>query len=430
MSADIAIGEDSPLDDRIRGVPPGGETRLEGLHPAEGVIALPVLTLSLPDYERNRDAMMRYVREQGVAIAPHAKTPTAPVIAADLLAAGAWGTTVADIRQATVMARAGLTRLILANGVGGRGGARRLAAFIAAYPDVELYLFVDSAATAGALAQVWQATPALPPLRVLVEVGAARGGARDLAAAEAVIATVQASAGRLVLAGAAAYEGAVSEATPERTAEVQAGLLTLAGRVLVRVRQTTGDRRPLVLTAGGSVYFDRVVSSLRPVALADGATTLVLRSGAIFYEDHGTYRHHLAEMDARGGFQVDGRTSPSSAVFRPTMRVWAEVLSCPEPGLAICGMGKRDVSFDEGLPVALERYRDGAGPVDLTGTVRLTQLNDQHGFLALGAGADICVGDVVAFGLSHPCTAFQLYRQVLGLDANGRVSRVIPTFFG
>src|SRR5205807_2463010 len=128
------------LDDRIRGVPPGtaglrmDEVAGRDWHPAEGLMSLPVMTLDEAAFAHNRDMMMRYVREQGVAIAPHGKTPMVPQLARSLVAAGAWGTTVADIRQAAVMLRAGLTRLILANEVGGAAGARRLAALLAARP--------------------------------------------------------------------------------------------------------------------------------------------------------------------------------------------------------------------------------------------------------------------------------------------------------
>src|SRR5689334_8933747 len=123
------------LDDRIRGVPPGtsglpaSAVAALNWHPAEGVMALPVLTLDEAAFASNRDAMLAHVNAAGVAIAPHAKTPMAPALARSLVEAGAWGTTVADIRQASVMLRAGLDRLILANEVGGLGGARRLATF-------------------------------------------------------------------------------------------------------------------------------------------------------------------------------------------------------------------------------------------------------------------------------------------------------------
>ena len=122
------------LDDRIRGVPPGTSAVLasevgdRGWRPADGTMSLPVLTLDEAAFHHNRDLMLDYARAAGVEIAPHAKTPMAPDLARSLIEAGAWGATVADIRQATVMLRAGISRLLLANEVGGLGGARRLAA--------------------------------------------------------------------------------------------------------------------------------------------------------------------------------------------------------------------------------------------------------------------------------------------------------------
>ncbi|TIT02776.1 MAG: amino acid deaminase, partial [Mesorhizobium sp.] len=150
----------------------------ERWHPADGRMSLPVLTLDEEAFIANRDLFLRYAREQGAMIAPHAKTPMAPDLARSLVEAGAWGTTVADIRQAAVMLRAGLTRQIIANEVGGSGGANRLAALAGAWPSAELFVFADSVAAVNALAGAWRANATLPPLRVLVELGAGRAGAR------------------------------------------------------------------------------------------------------------------------------------------------------------------------------------------------------------------------------------------------------------
>jgi hypothetical protein len=108
-----SLSESLVLDDRIRGVPPGttalpiDEVGKQSWHPAEGRMALPVLTLDERAFAENVAHTLRFVRQQGVPIAPHAKTPMAPALAARLIHAGAWGTTVADIRQAAVMLRAG-----------------------------------------------------------------------------------------------------------------------------------------------------------------------------------------------------------------------------------------------------------------------------------------------------------------------------------
>ena len=421
------------LDDRVRGVPPGTDALpldsvgAQHWHPAEGSMMLPLLTLDEAAFARNRDRMLRYAVQHGAKIAPHAKTPMAPALAAAMVEAGAWGTTVADIRQAAVMLRAGLGRLIIANEVGGPGGAGRLAALVRAWPGAEVFCFVDSVASVDALAAAWRSGD-VAPLRLLVEVGTGRAGARDDATTAALIDAIATTPG-LMLAGVAAYEGAAAQSTPERTLVAVDALLGRAAALLRAVRARVGPDPRLVATAGGSVFFDRVVAALGPAVSADGRADLVLRSGAIFFNDHGVYERAMASIDARGGFRLDATAMSAAGAFAPVLRLWAEVLSRPEPGLAICGMGMRDVSYDLDLPRPLRLYRDGVHAADGDG-LRTTRLNDQHAFLAVAPTCDIRVGDVVEFGISHPCTCLHLYRFIFGVDAEGRVRHAYPTFFG
>jgi D-serine deaminase-like pyridoxal phosphate-dependent protein len=423
------------LDDRIRGVPPGtsaflaAEIAERNWRPTDGAMALPVLTLDEAAFLHNRDLMLSYARSADVEIAPHAKTPMSPDLARSLVEAGAWGATVADIRQAAVMLRAGLSRLILANEVGGVGGARRLAALVAAWPTAELYVFADSVDAVQALVVAWREHAALPPLRVLVEVGAGRAGARSRIEALEVISAVGAAGGRLKLAGVATYEGSATQSTPEETAQAISGLLKLSLDLLHAVRKLAGPDIPLVFTAGGSMFFDRVVAAIKPAIAADHRTSLVIRSGAIFFHDHGVYDRAMVALDKRQGFSVDGTVREARSAFRPSLRVWAEVLSRPEPELVICGMGKRDVSFDEGLPIVLRVHRGGQALAP-TSSARVVKLNDQHAFLGLVASDDVKVGDVVEFGVSHPCTCLDRYRFIFGVDERGVVRHAFPTDFG
>jgi D-serine dehydratase len=432
-----AVSHNLFLDDRIRGVPPGvfnlpiGAVDEQNWRPTQGEMSLPVLTLDEAAFDDNRDLMLRYAREQGVAVAPHAKTPMAPDLALSLIEAGAWGATVADLRQAAVMLRAGVKRLILANEVGGRGGASRLAALLRTWPDAELYAFVDSEAAALAYADAWQRESVAPPLRVLIELGAGRAGARTLTQAAGVLdAIVARGAGRLLLAGVAAYEGAAAPGQ-DGILPVIADLLKLTGELLKLVRGRVGPQQPLMVTAGGSVFFDQVIADLKPIVSADGAATLVLRSGAIFFSDHGVYERALAALDVRGGFQLGGQKISAATAFRPALRLWAEVLSRPQPATAIVGMGMRDVSFDQGLPRPLRIHRDGTLLREIAlGAATVEKLNDQHAFVTCQSDDDIQVGDVVEFGISHPCTCLDRYRIIFGVDPKGRVRHAFPTFFG
>ncbi|MBB4273558.1 alanine racemase [Rhizobium mongolense] len=424
------------IDERVRGFPPGNPPLplaaigKQGWKPYDGRMALPLISLDRQAFSCNVELMMAYVNGHGAAIAPHAKTPMSTALSEALLKAGAWGTTVADIRQAAVLLKAGQRRLILANEIGGTAAARRLAALLADYPDAELYVFVDSTALVDALRSAWQQRADLPPLGLLVEFGAGRAGVRSAAAAEAILDAILAvETPTFQLTGIAAYEGAAATADAEETMLRIDALMAVTADFLPKVRARIGDARPLLVTAGGSVFFDVVVARLAAAIAADPACRLVLRSGAIFFHDHGIYERGLAGLDARGGFRIGGETVSAAAGFRPALRVWAEVLSRPEARLAICGMGMRDVAMDQGLPRPLALYRNGAYLADLSGA-DVFRLNDQHAFVALADNSDVAVGDVIEYGISHPCTCFDRHAILYGLDPDHSVTAAYLTSFG
>ena len=395
--------------------------------PARGDLALPVLTLDETAFATNRDLFLRWCKSNGVAIAPHAKTPMSPALARSLREAGAWGTTVANFQQAAVLLSHGETRLLLANEIGGLAAGRRLGALLRAYPDVELHAFADSPAAVAALAEAARVAES-GELSVLIELGAGRAGARDHAAIEATIAAVRA-ADRLVLGGVATYEGAVATADADETMRAIAALMERTIEAFALVRAAT-PQRPLTVSAGGSAYFDVVARALAPIAEADGNATVLLRSGALFFADHGIYARAFAEVDRRGGLLIDGTNHSAAEGFRPALTLWAEVLSRPEAGLAIAGFGMRDASFDQGLPVPLRVFRDGVAQSGLAAKLAVTRLNDQHAFLSVAPDAALAVGDIIAFGISHPCTCLDRWRVIFGLDADGVVTRALPTQFG
>jgi D-serine dehydratase len=416
------------LDGSVRGVPvdlrlPAEKVADLGWRPETGDTALPVLTLDRAAYLNNCEAMLAYAKAVGADIAPHAKTPMVPTLAGDLAAAGAWGLTVADARQAYVFLEAGFRKLVLANQIGGARSGQRFGRMLARYPDAETILFVDSLESVAVVNAAGEAAARI--LDVLVEVGEARAGARTIDVVADVISAAK-HASFVKLRGVAAYEGASATADADETRRAIANLHALASKAFALVRQAEPERQ-LIISSGGSSYFDLVVADLSGLARADGRTRLLLRSGAIFFHDHGVYRRGLAALDRRGGFSPAG-LGPASEAFRPALRIWAEVLSRPSPTLAVCGMGMRDVSFDQGFPEALAAWRDGHRIAPAERTVR--KLNDQHAFLEVAPDDGLKVGDIVEFGISHPCTCIDRWRWIFELDESGSVRRLLPTFFG
>lgn len=436
MLSPTLSGEPAILDDRIRGFPAGhAPVPLDGIgrqgwKPYDGRMSLPLISLDEAAFAANAEAMMAYVRSHACEIAPHAKTPMSPALAQRLLRAGAWGTTVADIRQASVMLKAGMTRLILANEIGGLAAARRLAALLAGYPRAEVHIFVDSVDLATALSTAWRERDDLPVLGLLPELGAARAGSRSVTTALDIADHILShETEHFKLTGIAGYEGAAATADPEETRSRIEGLLHKTVELHGALRQRIGAERDLLVTVGGSVYFDLVVGALGPIVADDPNAKLVLRSGAIFFHDHGVYERGLSSLDARQGFEIGGTVTPAASTFKPVLRVWAEVLSRPEPGLAICGMGLRDVAMDQGLPRPLGLYRDGRAMAGLADAA-VTKLNDQHAFVEFGGTSDVRIGDVVEFGISHPCTCLDRHGILYGLDPEHRVVAAYLAHFG
>jgi D-serine deaminase-like pyridoxal phosphate-dependent protein len=176
----------------------------------------------------------------------------------------------------------------------------------------------------------------------------------------------------------------------------------------------------VIVSAGGSAYFDLVADALT-APWPDGLTVLpVLRSGAYITHDDGSYR-------ALSPLGADPRIA-GTPPLRPALRVWAQVTSRPEAGLALLTAGKRDVPYDLDLPEP-QVIRAGGAVAPLAGC-RVTALNDQHTYLAVGPGADPRVGDWVGLGISHPCTAFDKWPLIPVVGADGEtVTDLIRTYF-
>jgi D-serine dehydratase len=180
----------------------------------------------------------------------------------------------------------------------------------------------------------------------------------------------------------------------------------------------------VILTAGGSAYFDLVCNRLKHVTLGR-RHTLVLRSGCYLTHDDGFYDNAVRELLKREG---PDRRMPGK--LSPALEVWAYVQSTPEPGLAILTLGKRDVSYDIHLPRPTQRFRPGHDmrPVPLAG-VNVFALNDQHAFASFGETDALATGDMVSVGISHPCTTFDKWRLMFIVDDDYNVVDAITTCF-
>jgi D-serine deaminase-like pyridoxal phosphate-dependent protein len=398
-AAALAALADEALDWRFKGMP----ANWWGASPAQICASAPnlfnedavgpVCVLRSEALAHNLAAMASWCHDRGVELAPHGKTHMAPQLFARQLAAGACAITAATVSQVRVYRAFGVRDVVLANELVDAAGLRWLAAELDAHPDFRLVCWVDSIRGVELMTAALSAAGAQRPVDVCVEVGMSGGrtGCRDAAEVDAV-ARAAVDSPRLRLVGVAGYEAALGhdvdpDVVARYLADMRAAVVSLAA-----LFET--DR--VIVTAGGSTYFDMVADMLA------GNWRTIIRSGCYLTHDHGLYL----------------RTSPLRDSLRPALQLWAQVVSQPEPELAVLTMGRRDVSFDQDLPV----------PLSLPGSA-VTKLNDQHAYLRVGPADRVEVGDWLAFGISHPCTVFDKWQLIPELDHNDRVVGLIRTFF-
>ncbi|MDV3129707.1 amino acid deaminase [Mycobacterium sp. 21AC1] len=385
----------------------------------------PVMTLDNSAIDHNLAAMASWCTAHGVELAPHGKTTMSPTLWERQLHSGATAITLATFSQVRVAVRFGIDKIHLANALVDPAALRWLGQKITEHPDLEVLTWADSTDTVDAMVAALAHTPMARPIPVLVELGAPGGrtGARSISEAMTVAARIAASE-KLRLTGVSGYEGALAhDATGQSLSRVRTYLEQLA-ELHHRIRSedlypTDGD---VVVTAGGSAYFDVVADVLAP--LSDQRTRVVIRAGAYLIHDDGFYTGITPFGRDESGQQTGG--------LRSAMHTWARVVSRPEPGLALLDAGKRDVPYDEGLPTPQRAAAQLGSPARPLADAQITAVNDQHAFMTIPPDSDLRVGDVVRLGLSHPCTAFDKWRAIPLVDGDGDdplVVDVIRTYF-
>jgi len=391
-----------------------------------GDLPLPLAVIRDSALAHNHAWMRDFTTSTGVLLAPHGKTTMAPQIFAQQLAAGAWGITVANVQQLGICVRFGVRRVIMANQLLGRSEVATVIHLQEMHPDLEFHFLIDSLVQLAAIEAAAAGQTMTRKLTALVEMGVPGGrtGCRTFDEAMTV-ARATATSANVALSGIECYEGLQVNGDSARDAAMVGALMQRVKDVALACdAEYLFGGESIILTAGGSAAFDIVARQL-PLRLSRPVLT-ILRSGCYVTHDSGFYNRMLEQVKARSGAAWQSRPG-----LQPALEVWSRVQSCPEPGLAILTMGKRDASFDLDLPVPIKRYSSGvdAVPQPVPASWKVTGMNDQHAYLSVAAGDAPLVGDLVGCGISHPCTTFDKWRALFTVDDDYRVTGAIRTFF-
>jgi len=395
----------------------------QGWNVLRGDLPLPLAVIKRDVLQHNLGWMQDFASTRGLSLAPHGKTSMSPQLFRRQLDAGAWGMTFATVTQARIGVAAGTRACLIANQVLADVDLQGIDELKRAQPELRVLFLVDSVAQLE-LIEAWrQRHPTASAFEVLLEIGVPGGrtGCRTLAQALNLAEWLHDSAA-VQLVGLECYEGLGASGDTARDAPYANALMDLLQAVALACdAQDLFDADAVLLSAGGSAIFDLVVPGLK--LLLSRPVTGLLRSGCYITHDQGTYQRMMRRVAERTG---------CGAGLEAALEVWANVQSCPEPGLAILAVGKRDISYDWAMPTPLLLCPRGsfdllAAPADWA----ISQLNDQHAYL-IGNGpahAALQVGDRVCLGLSHPCTTFDKWRWLPLVDVNYSVVDAVATYF-
>jgi D-serine dehydratase len=383
-------------------------------------VSLPAAVLYAARIEHNLKWMQAFVAEYGVKLAPHGKTTMAPQLFRRQLETGAWGITLATAHQVRAAYHGGVSRILMANQLVGRRNMLMIAEMLTD-PEFEFFCLVDSVEGVEQLGQYFGSVR--KTLNVLLELGVPGGrtGVRDDAQRNAVLDAIARYPNSLRLAGVELYEGVLKEEN-----EVREFLQSAVAITRTLVEEGRFARTPAILSGAGSAWYD-VVAEEFVKASATGQVEVVLRPGCYLTHDVGVYRKAQTDIFARNPV-----AKKMGEGLLPALQLWAYVQSIPEPERAIIGLGKRDSAFDAGMPEPAKHYRPGTeAPRDIAASEgwEIFQMMDQHAYLRIPAGADLKVGDMIAFDISHPCLTFDKWRQLLVVNPSYQVTEVIETFF-
>ena len=258
------------------------------------------------------------------------------------------------------------------------------------------------------------------PVNVLIEIGYPDGrcGVRDLDSARRVADAVESSS-RLALRGIECFEGLIARNEPDETIRAVDEFLSFTHAVArdLVARTSLREAETVLISAGGSAYFDRVTSAFAVGNSGADRTRLILRSGCYLTQDGGFY-NEVSPLAGRAEVPV----------LRDAIEVWSTVVSRPEPNLVITSMGRRDAPYDMGLPKPVLAAKPGGDPRSLDGA-HVKRLNDQHAHISVPGDSTLSPGDLVGCAISHPCGAFDRWRVILVVDDDYRVTEAIATCF-
>jgi 3-hydroxy-D-aspartate aldolase len=338
---------------------------LMGEPDAPARLATPCLLLEAEAFEHNLAAMMDLVRGYGRQLRPHVKAHKCTAIGRRQLEAGAVGLCCATVREAEVMAEAGLRELLVTSPVTAPGMIERLAR---AHDRVgDLAVVVDSEAGLEALAL---GVSTERPLGVLVEIDVGQGRTGVTSPEDAVrLARRIEALPQLRYRGVQAYYGHLQHVLAYADRKAKATEQWTRLQLFLDALSTEG-LAPEIVTGGGTGTYR--------LDLEDGPFTEIQPGSYLFMDK----QYGAVELEPVG-----------AAPFRTSLTVATRVISANQPDLVVLDAGFKAMATDAGPALV-------AGGASTDAAYQF--MGDEHGGLRFGPGdARPALGDLVALIAPH-----------------------------
>ena len=342
----------------------------------------PCLCLCLDRFQANVASMVAKCREHGVDWRPHAKCHKSPVIAQWLVEAGAVGVTCATIREAEVMADAGIRDLLIANLIAGPAKIARLRALAG---KADIMICVDHIQQATAVSQALADSGTRVRVLIELEIGMNRTGVALDQAVE--FARRVAALPGLKLAGVMAYEGHLLtiKAVTEKSDAIREAL---ENAVSVRNEIDQSGIECSIVSCGGTGSY--------PITLKQPGITELQAGGAIFMDAF--YRHECGIGD-----------------LQHALTVLSTVGSLPTTSRAIIDAGRKAMNFEIHKP-QVQGHRG----------IEVDWPSAEHGVLKVSPEAgSLEIGQQIELIPGYADLTNVLHSQFFGIR-NGRLEQVIP----
>ncbi len=342
-------------------------------------IPTPALLLDMDLMEANLTRMAAFFAQGPTRLRPHYKNHKCVALARRQLAAGAIGITCATLSEAEVLAKHGISGILLANEIADPVQIER---FVQLARTTDIMVGIDNERTVLALASA--STRAGVPLQVLVDIDGGLGRCGVLPGEPALALAQLAIAEGLLFRGLTGYEGHCVRLAPgpekiEAAQQAMAKLVDTA--MLMRAKGLAVD----IVSAGGTGTYS--ISGRVP-----GITEIQGGSYLVMDTDYHTVRPE----------------------FAPALSVLGTVISKPNKQRFVLNIGLKEISGERGLPQL--RNCDGAQVRRLNAEHAVVEIQDPH--------LEVEVGDRLELWAQYSDATVNLHRQMYGLR-NGLVEELL-----